>query len=225
MAENEENKVNTEELKSEASNTVNQVKDTIKKVDIKKDSAETKGFIVEMFKNPLEKIKDVAEDKKGKYLKYVIIVLVVWVVAKFLSRCFAIGWYWRPYNIFENMFSIVIATITPLISVLVISLIVFILNKKNKKSLTTVISAVTISNIPNVVASVVSLLTIFSTQVSLITIPFASLCSVISIVLTYFALKNIFGEEKNTDFIKKFILIETLYYVAYIVLSLLKIYI
>ena len=31
MAENEENKINTEELKSEASNTVNQVKDTIKK--------------------------------------------------------------------------------------------------------------------------------------------------------------------------------------------------
>lgn len=225
MAENEENKVNTEELKSEASNTVNQVKDTIKKVDIKKDSVETKGFIVEMFKNPLEKIKDVTEDKKGKYLKYAIIVLVVWAAAKFLSRCFAIGWYWRPYNIFENMWSIGVATITPLLSVLVMVLIAFILNKKNKKPLTTLISAVTIANIPTAVASVVSLLTIISSQVSLITIPFASLCSVISIVLTYFALKNIFGEEKNTDFIKKFILIETLYYVVYIVLSLLKIYI
>ena len=103
MAENEENKINTEELKSEASNTVNQVKDTIKKVDIKKDSVETKGFVMEMFKNPLDKIKDVAEDAKGKYLKYAIIALVIWVAEKFISRCFAIGWFWRPYNIFENI--------------------------------------------------------------------------------------------------------------------------
>ena len=85
MAENEENKINTEELKSEASNTVNQVKDTIKKVDIKKDSVETKGFVVEMFKNPLEKIKDVAEDTKGKYLKYAIIVFVI---SMFLSMLY-----------------------------------------------------------------------------------------------------------------------------------------
>ena len=104
-------------------------------------------------------------------------------------------------------------------------LIAFVLNKKNKKPLTTLISAITIANIPTVVASVLSLLTIISSQVSLITIPFTSLCSVISIVLTYFALKNVFGEEKNSDFIRKFVLIETLYYVAYIVLSLLKIYI
>ena len=39
--------------KKEATDTVNQVKDTIKNVDIKKDSIETKGFVVEMFKNPL----------------------------------------------------------------------------------------------------------------------------------------------------------------------------
>ncbi|MEE0865825.1 MAG: hypothetical protein U0L98_03385 [Clostridia bacterium] len=225
MAENNENKINTEELKSEASNTVNQVKDTIKKVDIKKDSVETKGFIVELFKNPLEKIKAVAEDTKGNYLKYAIIVLVIWVAAKFLSRCFSIGWHWRPYNIFDNIWSIGVATITPLLSVLVMVLIAFVLNKKNKKPLTTLISAITIANIPTVVASVLSLLTIISSQVSLITIPFTSLCSVISIVLTYFALKNVFGEEKNSDFIRKFVLIETLYYVAYIVLSLLKIYI
>ena len=48
MEGNEEKKVNTEELKSEASNTVNQVKDTIKTVDIKKDSIETKGFVTDI---------------------------------------------------------------------------------------------------------------------------------------------------------------------------------
>ena len=49
MEENEEKKLNTEELKSEATNTVNQVKETIKKVDIKKDTIETKGFIIDMW--------------------------------------------------------------------------------------------------------------------------------------------------------------------------------
>ena len=225
MAENEENKVNTQELKSEASNTVNQVRDTFKNADIKKDSIEPKGFVMDMFKNPLERLKDVAEDTKGKYLKYAIIVLVIWVAAKFLSRCFAIGWYWRPYNIFENMWSIGVATITPLLSVLVMSLIVLFMNKKNKKPLTTVISTVSIANIPTVIATVVSLLTIISLKVSTITTPFASLCSVISIVLTYFGLKNLFNEEKNSDFIKKFILIETIYYIVYIVLSFINIYI
>ena len=47
MEEKEERKINTDALKSEASTTVNQVKDTIKNVDIKKDSIETKGFVLE----------------------------------------------------------------------------------------------------------------------------------------------------------------------------------
>ena len=58
MEENNEQKVNTEELKSEASNTVNQVKDTIKNVNIKKDTVETKGFIGDIFKDPLGTMQD-----------------------------------------------------------------------------------------------------------------------------------------------------------------------
>lgn len=44
MEEKEEKKVNTEELKSEASTTVNQVKDTIKNVDIKKIALKQKDL-------------------------------------------------------------------------------------------------------------------------------------------------------------------------------------
>lgn len=225
MAENEEKKVNTEELKSEASNTVNQVKDTIKNVDIKKDSVETKGFVVEMFKDPLGKLKDIVEDSKGKYFKYAIIILVIWVAAKLISSCFSIGSYWSWYNIVDTMISIVLSTISPIIAILVMSLIVFAMNKNNKKPLTTVIAAVTTANIPTVIASVVSLLTIISSSAYTITGPFASLCGAVSTVLMYFTLKNLFNVEKNSDFIKKFVIIEAIYYVAYIVLSLLKIYI
>ena len=55
----EEKKAKTEELKNEASSTVSEVKDTIKQVDIKKDSIETKGFVTELFKDPLGKIKEI----------------------------------------------------------------------------------------------------------------------------------------------------------------------
>lgn len=37
--------IDKEELKNEAKDTVNQVKDTIKNVDINKEAKETKGFL------------------------------------------------------------------------------------------------------------------------------------------------------------------------------------
>ena len=225
MAEKEEKKVDTEELKNEASNTVNQVKDTIKNVDIKKDSIETKGFITELFKNPLEKLKEIVEKDNGQYLKYAIIILVIWVAAELIARCFTVGSIWRWSGLGTSLMSIIRATIAPVISVLVMSVIVLMMNKNNKKPLTTIITAVTTANIPVVAASIVSLLTIFSTSASTITSPFAILCNTISTILMYFALKTIYGEEKNSDFVKKFVVVETIYYLAYIIFSLLRIYI
>ncbi len=229
MEEKEEKKVNTEELKSEASNTVNQVKDTIKKVDIKKDSMETKGFITEFFKDPLGKLKEIVDKENAQYLKYAIIIIVIWTAVSLISRCFSFSFsfssFWKLSSIGSNIWSIIVATITPIISILVMAIIVLVMNKKNKKSLTTLITAVTTASIPTVIASIVSLLTVFSSQISIITIPFSSLCNVISIVLTYFTLKAIFNVEKSSEFIKKFVIIEAIYYVVYIVLSLLEIYI
>ena len=220
MEEKEEKKVNTEELKSEASTTVNQVKDTIKNVDIKKDSIETKGFIAELFKDPLGKIKEIVDKENNQYFKYAIIILVIWVVAELISRCFSVGPIWG-----SSLMSVIKATIAPICSILVMSIIVLVMNSKNKKSLTTIITTVTTANIPLVIASVVSILTIFGSSISTITIPFTRLCSAVSIVLMYFTLKSIFGEEKNSEFIKKFALVELVYYIAYIVFSLLNIYI
>ena len=229
MEEKEEKKVNTEELKNEASNTVNQVKDTIKKVDIKKDSMETKGFITEMFKDPLGKLKEIVDKDNGQYLKYAIIILVIWAAAELISRCFtfsfSFGSWWSLSTIGSSIWSLIAATITPVVSVLVMAVIVLIMNKQNKKPLTTLITAITTASIPVVIASVVGILSSIVSSVSTITIPFSSLCNTISIVLMYFTLKSIFNVEKNSDFIKKFVIIEVIYYVAYIVLSLLRIYI
>ncbi len=229
MEEKEENKVNTEELKNEASNAVNQVKDTIKKVDIKKDSIETKGFITEMFKNPLEKLREIVENGKGEYLKYAIIVIAIWAVIELVRKCFSLSFSFTSFfnlsSIGNSIWTIIAGVLAPVLSVLVMSVIVLVMNKENKKPLTTIISVITMAKIPVVIAALANILTIFSSQISIVTSPFASFCSVISVVLMYFALKSIFNVEKNSDFIKKFVLVELIYYVAYIIFSLLRIYI
>lgn len=219
----EANKNKTEEIKKETANTVNQVKDTIKKVDIKKDSIETKGFIGEMFKNPLEKIQEIVNKNTSKYLTYSIIILAIWVIAELVSRSFSFKHIWGFSNVGSALLSILIAGITPIISVLVMSIIIFVVNKNNKKQLTTIITVVIAASIPLVIASVADLITIFSAKTSLVTIPFARLCNVISVVLMYFATKAIFGTEKNSEFIKKFVIIEAIYYIAYLILSLFNI--
>lgn len=227
MEEKKENKVNSEEIKEEATNTVNQVKDTIKKVDIKKDSAETKGFITDMFKDPLRTMQKIVDQNASKYLTYSIIIVAVWVLAKLIYKACSLSsiWGWRFSNIGSNILSILLTGIAPIVSILVMSLIVFLLNSKNKKQLTTIITVVTTASLPLAIASVVRLLGIFGTKVSTITSPFSSLCGVISTILMYFGIKSIFGTEKNSEFIKKFVLIEGIYYIAYIVLSFLEIYI
>jgi hypothetical protein len=99
------------------------------------------------------------------------------------------------------------------------------MNKDNKKSMVTIITAVVTAKVPVIIASVVSLLTIIDSKVSLVTSPFASLCTVISTVLMYFTAKAICGEEQNSKFFKKFVIIEIIFYVAYLIISLLGIYI
>lgn len=220
-----ESNAKTEELKKEATDTVNQVKDTIKNVDIKKDSIETKGFVVEIFKNPLGKIKEIVDKDTSKYFTYGIIILAIWVVARLINRSFSFSHIWGLSRVGSAILSILISGITPIVSVLVMSLIVFVMNTKNKKQLTTVITAIISASIPSVIASVVSILTIFGTKVSTITAPFASFCEVISTVLMYFTIKAIFGVEKNSEFIKKFVLVQGIFYIVYIVLSFFEIYI
>lgn len=222
--ENKENKINTEEIKSETINTVNEVKETIKKVDVKKDTLETKGFIKELFTDPLAKLKTIADDNGNKFLKNALIIIIIWMAVILLKQVFGTTSLWKYYG-FKNLLNIVLTTITPAIGIIVMSVIIMIINKNNKKSLTNLITCITTARLPLAIAAVVNLLTIINSSISAFTIPFASFCSVISIVLTYFITKNIFAESENSKFIKKFILIVGIYYIAYFVLSYLGIYI
>lgn len=225
---NVEQNVNAEEIKKETVETVNQVKETIKKVDIKKDAKETTGFVKSMFKDPFGTIKQIAEDSSNKYFKTAIILVVLWMIVELIDILFA-GYYLSSSMsirfAFKQILSIIKVAVAPALTIIVLSAITYFMNKENKKSLITNITAITTAKIPVIIANAVSLLTIISTDIGKITRPFASLCGVITTVLTYFTIKNLFGEEQNSKFFKKFVIVEALFYVAYFVISFLGIYI
>ncbi len=220
---NVEQNLNTEELKKETVETVNQVKETIKNVDIKNDAKEATGFVTSMFKDPFGTIKTIVDDSNNKHFKTAIIFVAIWTIVVFI-KALSLK-FWSFDALFRNMLSLIKTIIAPALGILVLSGIIYFMNKVNKKSLVTIITAVTTAKIPVIVASVVSLLTMFSVSAYKITTPFASLCSVVSVILTYFTAKNIFKEEQNSKFFKKFVAIEAIYYVAYILISFLEIYI
>lgn len=227
MEENQEQTVNTEELKKETAQAVNQVKDTIKNVDIKNDAKEATGFVKSMFKDPFGTIKSIAEDKTNKTFKMAIIFVAIWIIAEFISAIIPVvtSRYWTGSLAVERIFRIIKYTVDPIITILVLSGIVYFMNKESKKSLITTITSMSIAKIPDILASVVSLITLISTNATPVTSRFASFCSVLSIILVYFSAKAICGEEQNSKFIKKFVLIYAIYYVVSLVLYYLGIYI
>ena len=226
--------VSSEDLKKESKETVNEVKNTFKNTDLKKDSQAAKGFFTAFFKNPLGTLKNVAADSKNSFLKIAIIVLVIWLVAIFLlgmvsmAKRYLFGAFGSfEYffdNLFSNMFGIVKDLIAPIITVVVLSGLVYGFKKQKNKSFLTIASAIVISKIPVVIASIASLLTLISSSVSKLTTPFSGFCSVLSTVLLYFAIKDLSDESENKTYFWKFALIIGIYYIIDFVLSFLGIY-
>lgn len=214
----------TEEVKKETAETVKKVKESVKNVNIKDETIKTKSFIVEMFKNPLSKMKEIANED-SKYFKTAIFILVIWILAIFIKTTFSTIYYWGFSRVFENIVTVLKNILVPFVSVIAYSLIIFILNKDNKKSLTNIISTVTTTKLPLMIAAIVSILTLFSYEFTKITVAFTNLCTILTIVLSYFGYKNLFNETEDEKFIKKFAMIELIYFVIYIVFTFLGIYI
>lgn len=221
----EENfKMDTENLKNETVETAKKVKESLKGANIKEETKATKGFLIDMFKNPIQKINEVANDHSGKFFKTALFLVIVWAISLFVDSAYSTIYYYGFLEVFKEIFSTLKTILTPVIGILVYSIIVLILNK-NKKPLTSIIATVTITKIPLIVSEIVSLLTIISSGLSTITVPFARVCSAVAVVLGYFGFKHLFGEDDDKVFIKKYVFIQIIYYVAYIIIRLLGIYI
>lgn len=220
------NTVNTEKIIKETSNTINEVKDQVKgsfkKDELKNSAKETTNFIAGMFKNPIEELKNIAGDKTNKNFKYAVILTIIWILAAVILR---ISYSSLSWNVLKYLLPIIQVAVAPILAILVLSVTIFVLNKNNDKNLINTMTVVTAAKLPIVLAAVVRLLEIISTKVRIVTSPFSSLCAVISTILVYFGAKFILGEEDDKTFVKKFVIIEAIYYVAYIVIGLLDIYI
>ncbi len=225
--ENKETAVNKEEIKEETVKTAKEVKETIKNVDIKKDAKATTGFITEMIKNPLTRLKEIANDKDNKDFKYAVVLAVVWLIVNAildLSSYSSLDSFFA-YRFTNHFLSLIKTMIGPIVGIIVMAIIVFAMNKKNKKSFMTILTSITAAQIPVIVADILGLLLLISMSISKLLTPFSMFCTVISTVFTYFAIKALFGEEDNTKFLKTFIIIQAIYYVAYLIISYLEIYI
>ncbi len=219
-------KIDTDKILKETTNTINEVKDQVKgsfkKDELKNSAKETTNFIVGMFKNPLEELKNIASDKTNKNFKYAVILAIIWIVAVLILRIYNSSLSW---NVVKYLLPLVKSAVAPILVILVLSIIIFVMNRNKDKNLITVMTVVTAAKLPVVIASVINLLRLISSRVTTVTSPFASLCAIISTVLVYFGAKFVLGEEDDKSYIKKFVLIEAIYYIAYIVLGLLEIYI
>lgn len=224
--ESKEKTVDTDEIIKETTETINevkdQVKDSFKKDELKNSAKETTNFIVGMFKNPIGELKNISEDNSNKNFKYAIILAVIWIFAEVILGMFYSSFSW---NIIKYLLPLIKIAVAPILSILILSLTIFILNKKKDKSLVTIMSVVTAAKLPIVIASVLSLLKLISRDVRTVTTPFELLCGVISTVLVYFGAKYLLGEKDDKSYIKQFAIIEGIYYIAYIVVGLLQIYI
>lgn len=217
MEENKEEKtLNTDELKKEASETATKVKDTIKEIKIKDETKNAKNFVQEMVKDPIKKTSEITKDKENKYLKTSVFMILVWMLSEFIFSALS----YSKYSSFgRNVLSILKSTLSPLCIVLVLTLIIFVLNKKHKKNLTTVLSTVVTVYLPMVVSSIVHLLYLIDYQMIKIITPVSALATFISVVLSYFAMKDLFEEETELGTFKKFVLVEVIYFAVAIVFS------
>lgn len=213
----------TDELKNETVDAVKQVKENMKNVDVKEEAKAAKGFIMEMIKNPIEKIKEIANDGSNKYFKTAIILVIVWMVAALLGTISFKYFRWSSFG--STLLSYIKTILAPLISVIAMAVVIFVMNQKSKKSLITVLTTVVTAKLPVIIARVISLLTLISSNISTITSKITSLATVISTVFIYFAIKDLFDSEDEKAGFNKFVIVETVYIVVAFVIYYLGIYI
>lgn len=236
MEENENKNnfnVNAEDIKKETTETVNQVKDAIKNADLKKDSKEAKGFFFSFLKNPLGEMKKATSSADNKYVKVAIIIFVVWLAVLLVSNVLSIAttylfgtfgsFAYFFQNLFRNIFNLIKTLVAPVITVLVLSGLVYGFKKVKNRSFLTIASSILIAKIPMVVASAFNLLVLVNSHFIKMTSTFSGFCNVLSTILLFFTMRDLLEEDKKDSYFWKFALIIGIFYIVKFVFSYLGI--
>lgn len=197
--------IDKEELKNETKETVNQVKDTLKNVDINKEAKETKGFVMEMLVSPFERIEKIARGEEDAFKKALILLIINIAAALIVALISAFKYSYGTFG--GKLWDLIKAGISPIIAILVPAILILIMNRTNKKSLTTVSATLVVAKLPAIVSSVLSIIVAILPKIYLIANPIYSALSAMTIVLTFFGMRTLFGEEKES-FLFKFAGIE-----------------
>lgn len=238
MDENNENKndtnVNAEEIKNELKETTAEVKEAVKNTNLKKDANEAKNFIINFFKTPYTELKKVVTTPKS-FLKIAIIVFVVWVVIEALDSIISVisSISYSPYynieayvkNSISDFFSVIKAIIIPVISVALISGIIYLLMRDKKKNYLSILTTIIIAKIPVVLASIISLLNHLGSKAYMITSSISSICSVFSTILIYFTIKAFHSDDDDDKSAKTFLITMAIYYGIALILKFFNLYI
>ena len=215
---------NVEAYKEETVKTFNEVKENLKNVDIKQEAQKGKGFLKDLWTRPIEKIKEIAKDESNSYFKTIVLVIALWCIAVAVLEIIGLSSIKSLFR-FNTIKKIVLTAIEPIVKVVALAAVVMVVNKEKKKSLMTSITTVGTAKIPLVIAAVLNLLNLISYNISSVLLPVRALLTLISTVLTYFAVKELFEIEDDAKAVKKFVLCMAIYEVVAFVFYLLGIYI
>ena len=205
-------KIDTEELKNETKDTVNQVKEVFSNGDLKEKTTETTHFLKTAFSDPFEAIEEIANEKNEVFPKTVILV-ALFVIISFVSQLISLIRSGGHYSFGSNFTSFISSITSPIIYILVPSVVVFLFNTKNRRKITTIISTITTCYIPTICATLVTLLRNLMPDLRIITNPIATTARALSIILLYFGIKNILDENDDKHYMRKFAII-------YVIISL-----
>lgn len=205
--------IDKEELKNETKDTVDQIKDTIKNTDFKKDALETQGFVKEMVSNPIEAVKRAASGEN--ILSKAIILIVLWIALNVLGSLTG----FLPVKFEDKILHIIKVTIDPIVRVLAPALVILILNKNNKKSLITNICTMSVASIPMIAYSALRIVGNLVSGIYVIITPLHTALNAITLILIYFGVKELCEEEEDKNVIIKFAIVEIIAELTLIIVS------
>lgn len=225
MNENQENNVAEEvkqesDLKQETVKTFNEAKEKMKNINLKEEAEVGKGLLKKLWKNPVDTIKEIANDKENKAFKTALLLAAVWAIIELVTM--VLYYATSKYAEFEFLPTLK-ATVAPILKVIAMTLAVYFVNNRAKDSISKLLTSVTIAYIPSIISSLLWILYEISSKMSTILTPVGGLLNVVSIVLMYNTVKAITNEEDETKAIKIFIKVEVVYYVIVLAVSFLGI--
>ena len=227
MEENKENVniPNTENTKE----TVNEKTETVKK-----ENNESKNFFPNFFKTPYDEIKKVAQSPKS-YFIIILVSFLSWIAANLIGGIISIvdhmlnGYYSNILMYFKNSFDdildLFVSILTPAIIISVLSLIIYLFMKNKKKNYLAIASTLIIAYIPDISASIVSFLGYINYNIAKLTNTYSSFCSVITAVLTYFAIKSLYSEEDDNKSTITYLITMGIYFGFVFILKIFGLYI